>query len=235
MATPALVRCLLTVLYASTAAAACNTFNASDVASVSCKRVDLSGHVRMAADGTLVGPNGEMFNFTSINVPNLHRIEVDDVTEREPSVWEIADALCSVQQMGGKVARIYVLSHGDDPMRFHVTTGGHLSERWFRVLDQVLVLARALGIRLIIPFVNTAWIERWGSTAFYAQWAGQPRSSSSEFFHDASQRALFKAVVTAVLSRVNSLSGTPYADEPAVLAWELGNELHDPRYGLDLT
>ena len=36
---------------------------------------------------------------------------------------------------------------------------------------------------------------------------------------------------TAVLERTNSRTGRQYKDEPAILAWETGNELVDVRYG----
>ena len=59
-------------------------------------------------------------------------------------------------QLGGKVARVYVLSHGESD-DFHITAGGALNERWFLVLDRVIQIAGELGVRLILPFVNTVW------------------------------------------------------------------------------
>lgn len=121
----------------------------------SCSSVGLNGFVKLRGDGTLWTPDGP-FKFTSVNLPNLHRIEIGEEEVREPTAWEIADSLCAVQQMGGKAARIYVLSHGEDDS-FHINVGGILNEKWFRVLDQVLFVAGELGIRLIIPFINTVW------------------------------------------------------------------------------
>ena len=93
--------------------------------------------------------------------------------------------------------------------------------------------AEEFGVRLIIPFVNANWIQAWGSVTQYAAWrghrAGDPQHT--EFFHSAEQRALFESVVRRVLTRRNTVTGREYRDEVAVLAWELGNELHDVRYG----
>jgi len=166
-------------------------------------------------------------------VPNLHRIELSEGGVRAPTEFEIADLLCSVRQMGASVSRIYVLSHGSDSS-FHVMNA-QLTESWMLVLDRILYLAHEFGVRLIIPFVNTHYIQSWGSTGFYAEWAGQPKSRAADFFYDLDQRAIFKQVISALLTRTNTLTGRRYADEPAVLAWELGNELADVRYGYNST
>ena len=129
--------------------------------------------------------------------------------------------------MGGEVARTYVLSHGNGA-GFHVRNPlGRLSEGWFAALDVALAIAAELGVRLIIPFVNTAYYPLWGTSAMYAEWLGEGESPNA-FFTSPAQRALFKTVITRILTRVNTLTGTAYASDPAILAWELGNELVDP-------
>ena len=201
--------------------------------STACPSDPLSGFVRRH-NATLVNSDGTpLRKFSSINVPNLHRIELSEGGVRAPTEFEVADLLCSIRQMGASVSRIYVLSHGSSP-DFHVVDA-QLTESWMVVLDQVLALAHEFGVRLIIPFVNTHWIQSWGSTAYYAEWAGQPKAMASEFFHDAAQRAVFKQVLEGLLTRTNTLTGRRYADEPAILAWELGNELHDVRFGHNST
>ena len=61
----------------------------------------------------------------------------------------------------------------------------------------------------------------------YATWLGGGENPA-HFFYSDRQRALFKIVISRILLRVNTLTGRRYADEPAVLGWELGNELVDP-------
>ena len=225
----------------------------------SCAAAPLKGFAALK-DGALVDGAGEPFVFASMNLPNIHRIELPEGGVRKPTLAEVADGLCSVQQMKGRVARTYVLSHGDGDL-YHID-GGTVNEGWFAVLDQVIEVAEQLGVYVIIPFVNTFWraaprnsarnsaaaqfcrallrrpvrhrlrrYEHWGTTAYYAQWSGQDPSKSIDFFHDETQQAVFRGVLTAVLERVNSRTGRQYKDEPAILAWETGNELVDVRYG----
>lgn len=64
-------------------------------------------------DGRLIDGDGTTFTFASVNVPNLARLELGTTLALAPSATEITDGLCSVQQMGGTVVRMYVLSHGN--------------------------------------------------------------------------------------------------------------------------
>ena len=191
----------------------------------------------VASRSLLDGRNRTLPSFASVNVPNIGRIELPAeacaggfACARTPTDFEIVDTLCSVQQMRGVVARTYVFSHGNGG-GFHVRApSGTLEETWFAVFDRVLALASELGVRLVVPFVNTAYYELWGSAAMYAIWVGR-REDPNLFFASRPQIELFKAVITRILTRVNTLTGRAYAHEPAILAWELGNELTDPRSG----
>ncbi len=90
---------------------------------------------------------------------------------------------------------------------------------WTR-LDKTIAAAEQQGLRLILPLVNywkdilgmEAWSQRFG-------FAGQ-----QPFYTEPAVRDAFRSYVTNLLSRVNTVTGRQYRDEPAVLAWELANE-----------
>lgn len=52
--------------------------------------------------------------------------------------------------------------------------------------------------------------------------------STAEFYADAGARALYAEHLERLLARTNTITGTPYARDPAVFAWQLANE---PRPG----
>ena len=166
---------------------------------------------------------GEPFRFVSFNVPNLHVLE--DPDWHLPTPWEQADAMCSIQQLGGRVARTYVLSVGssDSELPRHVTGPGEFSEELFVALDQALAQAARHDVRLIIPLVDQWWW--WGGIADYAGFRGQEEAA---FWTDEQVIADFEETIRYVVGRVNTVTGVPYVDDPALLAWETGNELAAP-------
>jgi hypothetical protein len=173
------------------------------------------------------------FRFISFNVPNLLLIE-DNVpfTEinqwRIPSEFEIRDALLAVKQMGGKVARSYVLSVRRDADHYtyprHVDRPGQFNEDLFISLDKVIQIANELEIRLIIPFVdNWHWM---GGVSEYAAFRGKDRS---DFWDDDEIISDFKRTIEFTINRINTFTGIPYKEDKSILAWETGNEL-EPHY-----
>ena len=205
----------------------------------------LRDFVRVRGDQLVEG--GKPFRFISWDIPNLHLVEDYIPFEpgganrpsgtgatsgpgsgwRLPDVFEITDALATVRQMGGRVARTYVLSvrrpqEAADVPR-HVLGPGQFNEEAFRALDQVLRVANEQGVRLIIPFVdNWHW---WGGRAEYAGFRGK---SQDDFWTDPQLIADFKETIRFILTRTNTITGVRYADDKAILCWETGNELQCP-------
>jgi hypothetical protein len=186
--------------------------------------------VTVAGDQLMEGD--QPFRFISFNIPNLHLVE-DNLAFAEENPWrlpdqfEIHDALASVRQQGGQVARTYVLSvaRPNDPPGAprHVLGPGKFNEDAFRTLDLVLKTANETGVRVIVPFVDN-WVW-WGGKAEYAAFRGKPADA---FWTDPQVIADFKATIRFVVERTNTLTGVKYRDDKAILAWETGNELESP-------
>jgi mannan endo-1,4-beta-mannosidase len=172
------------------------------------------------------------FRFISINVPCLHYNE-DNMPFAEMNPWrlpdefEISDALESVRQMGGQVARIYTLSvrrPGEDPnIPRHITGVGKFNDEAYKSLDMTLAVANRKGIRIIFPFIdNAGW---WGGIEACAAFRGKTRE---DFWTDPNLFEDYKTLVNSVVNRTNSITGIKYRDDKAILAWETGNELICP-------
>lgn len=102
----------------------------------------------------------------------------------------------------------------------HIQGVRQYNERLFRDLDRLLVQARKYNVRVIIPFIDN-W-EWWGGVS---QFAGLYGRGFTDFYTDAEVVSGFKDLVRFLLERVNTETGVAYKDEPAILAWETGNEL----------
>jgi len=98
-------------------------------------------------------------------------------------------------------------------------------------LDFVVKTAAEAGLRLVLTFTNN-WSD-FGGMDTYVGWRtaqGDPAFTPTHdaFYTDATIRGWYQDWVAAVVTRVNTLTGVRYADDPTVFAWQLANE---PRCG----
>jgi mannan endo-1,4-beta-mannosidase len=123
------------------------------------------------------------------------------------------------------VARIWGFNDSTD--RSAIRPGpGDFREAGLRGLDQAIWEAKRRGIRLIVPLVNN-WAD-YGGLPAYAAWASKADGvvhTHDDFFFDPRMRQWWKDYVTRLAERVNTFTGVAYKDEPAILAWEVANEL----------
>nr|XP_010911335.1 putative mannan endo-1,4-beta-mannosidase 9 [Elaeis guineensis] len=103
----------------------------------------------------------------------------------------------------------------------------------FQGLDFAISEAKKHGVYLILSFVNN--YADFGGRKQYVQWAkdmGQSLSSDDEFYSNDVVKELYRNHVKTVLTRVNTITGVAYKDDPTIFAWELINE---PRCQSDLS
>jgi len=119
--------------------------------------VTVSGNKLM--DGT------SEIRFISYNIPNMNFVEDEMAFTKKhafrlPSSFEIRDALKSVKQMGGKAVRMYTIpvkrESDIEGIPRYVLAPGEFDENSFKTMDTVLAIANEVGIRLIVPLVNSS-------------------------------------------------------------------------------
>eukprot|EP00624_Nannochloropsis_granulata_P005632 evm.model.NODE_39996_length_24202_cov_37.737171.4 len=190
---------------------------------------------RAIVSATTTPPSIYPFCFVSFNIPELTYIQDP---WRLPTRWEQTDALRSVLHQGGRVARPYTLSiedkivHPDPARRCHVEWDPDsekfcLNEQYMQVLDQALDVARGMGIRLILPFIDQwTWV---GGVESMARWRGfVGEDCARAFWEEEVCLQDWGEVVRAVVGRRNTINGVLYREDPTILAWETGNELDSP-------
>jgi mannan endo-1,4-beta-mannosidase len=87
-------------------------------------------------------------------------------------------------------------------------------------LDYVLAAAAEHDIKLIVVLINN-W-PAFGGIDQYLTWYG--RGEHHEFFSAPELKQAYRNWVEHVLTRVNTVNGRRYKDDPVVFAWELANE-----------
>lgn len=118
---------------------------------------------------------------------------------------------------------------GDSPGRLR-SDDGSFHEPGFRALDQVLALAAERGISLVLPVANN-WHDYGGAPAVVRMFAPE-RGDKDAFFDDPRCLEAQAALIRHLVSRVNTVNGVRYGDDPTVFAWELCNEARLERGGL---
>lgn len=138
--------------------------------------------------------------------------------EKVTSVFEQAVA------HGLTVARSWAFNDGNTSGVLQ-TSPGEYNEEVFKGLDFVVSHAKSYGIRLILSFVNN--FKDFGGRAQYVQWgrnAGLNIKSDDDFYTNPTVKGYYKNHVKTVMTRVNSISGIAYKDDPTIFSWELINE-----------
>ena len=182
--------------------------------------------VRRAGSVLTLGGNPYRFNGN-----NVYYNQADIVYGRQAGVEETLDKMAG---LGMTVVRSN--AHNDnvqssDPAAIQLQPGVY-SESSLVALDRSIALAKARNIRLILKLTNN-W-DAYGGIRRYVAWQLGRVPVQSEwglFYSNDTIKAWFKNYVRMIIERKNTVTGITYRDEPAILAWELGNELRNPSVG----
>ncbi|MDQ2755136.1 MAG: hypothetical protein M3Y71_00990 [Actinomycetota bacterium] len=144
-----------------------------------------------------------------------------------PSFFRIRDGLRTARQLGLSVVRAHTvgISTGG-PESLEPSYGATNPAAW-DTMDYTVAQAGRLGLRLIVPLTDN-WSYYHGGRYDFLRWLGLSTADhGSAFYTDARARSAYQAYVRGLLTHVNRFTGLRYADDPTIMAWELGNEMDD--------
>lgn len=113
------------------------------------------------------------------------------------------------------------------------TAPGVYNDTLLRGLDYLLVELERRDMKAVL-YLNNSW-EWSGGFGAYLEWAGagpvampspwdEFQAYQCQFVQNATARRMAADHTRYIVSRVNSLTGRPYRESPAIMAWEIANE-----------
>ncbi|XP_052185266.1 putative mannan endo-1,4-beta-mannosidase 9 [Diospyros lotus] len=171
--------------------------------------------------------NGRKFYFNGFNAYWMMSMASDAGNKDK-----VTTAFQQASNLGLNAVRTWAFSDGSRYKALQPSPG-YYDEEVFRALDFVVSEAGKHGIYLILSLVNN-W-DDYGGKKQYVQWAkdkGHYLNNDDDFFSDPLVKGFYKDHIKAVLTRVNSITGVAYKNDPTIFAWELMNE---PRCQSDLS
>ena len=148
--------------------------------------------------------------------------------------------LDALQALG--IENLRILAGGDCPdgLASHIepnlqTAPGVYNDTLLRGLDTFIAELEKRGMKAVI-YLNNAW-EWSGGYSAYLEWAGHGKAVIpsvdgwpaymdyvKQFMQSDSAKALAANHVRNIVTRVNSVTGQPYSQSPAIMAWQIANE-----------
>ena len=135
----------------------------------------------------------------------------------------VEDILAQAVALGRPLIRTPAfLDGGAHPARIR-GEGGTLREQGLVALDRVLFAAAEQGVRLILILTNN-WADFGGAPAVLELLAPGEGLPKNAFWSDPRAIEAQLAYQQALATRINSLNGRVYGEDPTIFAWELVNE-----------
>ena len=175
--------------------------------------------------GTQLMLDGQPFRFSGPNIEWLGLVGYGPLNfepgqfERFPTHYKIDDALATAKEMGATVIRAQTLGDTVGCANCLEPTLGTFNEQAFRVMDYAIARARVYGIKLIPEFHGDARALHVTSAAsatdqVFSNWRG-----GANFYTDPTVIGDFENHIAHIVNHVNSYTGVPYKDDPAIAGW----------------
>uniref|UniRef100_A0A830CWX9 mannan endo-1,4-beta-mannosidase n=1 Tax=Phtheirospermum japonicum TaxID=374723 RepID=A0A830CWX9_9LAMI len=140
--------------------------------------------------------------------------------------YKVSNVFREAANAGLTVCRTWAFSDGGLHDQALQISPGVYNEYVFQALDFVVSEAAKHNVRLILSLSNN--YQDFGGRAQYVNWArnvgAQTSSSDDDFYTNQVVMGFYKNHVQRVLTRINTISGVAYKDDPTIMAWELINE-----------
>jgi mannan endo-1,4-beta-mannosidase len=135
----------------------------------------------------------------------------------------IEDIFAQAVALGRPLLRTPAFMDGGENAARIRDVDGTLRDEGLAALDGVLSAAAEHGVRLILILANN-WDDFGGAPAIVEMIAPGERLPKNAFWSDPRAIADQLAYQELLVTRVNSLSGRVYGEDPTIFAWELVNE-----------
>lgn len=143
-----------------------------------------------------------------------------------------------MQEVGITNVRVLVGGEGPDTVASHVLPvlqpePGVYNDTILQGLDYLIAELEKREMTAVL-FLNNSW-EWSGGYGAYLEWAGCgpvpdwsdwtiAQNYHCQFVKNDSAKAMAERHVRYIVSRINTVTGKPYSESPAIMAWELANE-----------
>ena len=152
----------------------------------------------------------------------------------------LARELDTLQAIGINNLRILVGGDGAEGLHSHIspmlqTRPGEYNDTLLRGLDYLLDELERRDMKAVL-YLNNSW-EWSGGFSTYLEWAGAGKAVipnidgyqayvdyAAKFSVNDSAQKLAANHVRNIVSRTNNITGRPYSESPAIMAWQIANE-----------
>lgn len=152
----------------------------------------------------------------------------------------LARELDTLQSIGVNNLRILVGGDGAEGLASHISptlqkAPGEYNDTLLVGLDYLLADMEKRGMKAVL-YLNNAW-EWSGGFSTYLEWAGEGKAVNpatdgypaymeyaSGFSTNKKAQEMAANHVRHILGRVNTITGKPYSESPAIMSWQIANE-----------
>lgn len=181
-------------------------------------------------DGTLMLDN-QIYRFAGPNIYWLalceHGEESPDATRRikYPAKFRVQNILDTAVIMGANVIRAHTLGISTGHPLSLEPDLGYFNLKALDAIHYAIAEGKKRGIRFIVPLTDN-WKHFHGGKHDFLEWRSRGLFQW-QFYTNQQVRDDFKEYIRTLVNSVNPYTGLALYEEPAILAWETGNELDD--------